>query len=329
METKRETIFSRALSAGDKVQLKELSSALDCTVDLGVALLEADFATGGNELDLPPILFLKNLISNIDGISVLVENSIMEPCNVLLRTLLENFFSLEYLLEDKAGSGQRSRDFMVWDFVERRKWVKKGDVNSPEHGRLAKKFKQDKRLYDSPVMSFPMADKICERIDKGLNGETYRETWLEYERTRKIKRKTPAWYSLSNGPGSLEELAAKVGYPALYEILYRGFSSSSHGNNIVPGKISFPDGPQVNLEPLRDKTLAASTVNHCLQISNLAFRTYLKKRVPFMEKNYEEWVAYAYPYSTQLNNEVREMVKKDDQWLLDKMELNKRPPIIM
>lgn len=321
METERKPIFSRRLIDEDKDQLKEFSAVLDRTVDLGVAILEADFARGGDELDLPPILFLKNLISNIDGISVLVTSSIIEPCNTLLRTLLENFLSLEYLLEDNAGSRQRSRNFMVWDFVERRKLVKKGDVNSLEHAHLAKKFKKDKRLYDSPVMSFPMADKICERIDKGLNGETNRKTWLEYERTKKLKRKTPAWYSLFNGPGSLEELAARVGYPALYEILYRGFSSSSHGNNIVPGKISFPDGPQVNLEPLRDKTQASSTVNHCLQISNLAFRTYLKKRVPIMKESYGAWVAYAYPYSTQLNKEVSEMVEKEDQWLLAKLQL--------
>jgi len=319
METERKPIFSRQLSEGDKVQLKENASILDRTVDLGAALLEADFARGGDGLDLPPILFLKNLISNIDGISVLVASSIIEPCNALLRTLLENFLSLEYLLEDNAGSGQRSRNFMVWDFVERRKWVKKGDVNSAEHAQLAKKFKQDKRLYDSPVMSFPKADKICELIDKGLNGQTYRDTWLEYQRTRKIKKRTPAWYSLFDGPGSVEELATKLGYPALYEMLYRGFSPSSHGNNIVPGKISFPNGPEVYLEPIRDKTQASSTVNHCLQISNLAFRSYIEKRVPFMANCYKEWVAYAYPYSTQLNNEVNEMEEKKDQWLLDKI----------
>jgi len=321
MDNQRETTFSRTLKAEDQLQLKELSEVLNKTADLGTAILEADFSRGGDELNLPPILFLKNLISTIDGISVLVANAIMEPCNVLLRTLLENFFSLEYLLEDNAGSGQRSRDFMVWDFLERRKWVRKGNVNSPEHAILAKKYKQDKRLYDSPVMSFPMADKICERIDKGLNGKANLDTWMEYKRTRRIKKKTPAWYNLFNGPGSIEELAAKVGYPALYEILYRGFSPSSHGNNIVPGKISFSDGPEVNLEPLRDKTLVAATVNHCLQISNLAFRTYLRKRVPFMEKNYQQWVAVAFPYSTQLNDEVREKVKKDDQWLLDKLQL--------
>ncbi len=324
MDSKRETIFSRTLIDEDKVQLKELSTVLDRTVDFGAAILEADFARGGDELDLPPILFLKNLISNIDGISVLVANSIIEPCNTLLRTLLENFLSLEYLLEDNAGSGQRSRNFMVWDFVERRKWVKKGDVNSPEHAQLAEKFKHDKRLFDSPVMSFPMADKICEWIDKGLNGKTNQETWQEYQRTKKTKKKTPAWYSLFDGPDSLEGLAARVGYPALYEILYRGFSPSSHGNNIVPGKISFPDGPQVNIEPIRDKTQASSTVNHCLQISNLAFRTYLKKRVPFMAESYGVWVAYAYPYSTQLNNEVSEMIKKEDRLLLDRLELNER-----
>ena len=324
MDNQRDTTFSRSITAEDQTQLKELSDVLNQTADLGAAILEADFSKGGNELNLPPILFLKNLISTIDGISVLVANAIMEPCNVLLRTLLENFFSLEYLLEDNAGSGQRSRNFMVWDYLERRKWLKKGDVNSHEHAILIKKFKQDKRLYDSPVMTFPMADKICERIDQGLNNKNNLATWKEYQRTKKVKKKAPAWYSLFNGPGSIEELAAKVGYPALYEILYRGFSPSSHGNNIVPGKISFPDGPEVHLEPLRDTTLVASTVNHCLQISNLAFRTYLSKRVPFMAKNYQEWVSVAFPYSTQLNDEVKEKIKKDDQWLLDKLQLSQK-----
>jgi len=321
METQRAPLFSRTLNERDKAQLKELSAVLDKTVDLGAAILQADFDLGGDTLVLPPILFLRNLITSIDGISVLVASSIDEPCNVLLRTLLENFFSLEYLLEDNKGSGQRARNFMVWDVLERRKWLKKGDVNSPEYALLAKKFKQDKRLYDSPVMSFPMADKISELIDKSLNGEAYRKTWAEYKRTKKIKKKTPSWYSLFDGPGSLEELAAKVGYPALYEILYRGFSPSSHGNNIVPGKISFADGPWVDLEPLRDKTQMFSIVNHCLQISNLAFRSYIEKRVPFMAESYKDWVGYAYPCSTQLNEEVNQTIIKEDQWLVDKLQL--------
>lgn len=313
MEIERKTILSRTLLEEDKIYLSDLSSMLERTVDFGIKLLEADFARGGNERDLPPVLFLKNLMGNIDAISVLVASSVLEPCNVLLRTALENFFSLAYLLEDNAGSGQRSMDFLVWDLVERKKWLKKGDINSIEHQVLVKKYKHDKRFKNSPVITMPLAQQDWNRIDLALEEEGYRETFHEFERTKKTRKRNPAWYSLSDGPGSLEELAGRLGYPVLYELLYRNFSISTHGNNIVVGKLSFPDGPQAMLEPLRNKTTAESIVSHSLNVCYLAFWSYVEKRVPFMAGAYNNWIAYAHPFSEKLSEEVIEKTKKEDQ----------------
>ncbi len=58
----------------------------------------------------------------------MIKHSVIEPANNLLRTALENFFSIEYLLEEDQYLSQRAASFMVWFFVEQQRWLKQGDI---------------------------------------------------------------------------------------------------------------------------------------------------------------------------------------------------------
>src|SRR6185312_6406865 len=97
-----------------KVLLNELSGNVEECVNFGSHLVSWLFQIpNGNEVDLPIIMFLRNILDELDAISILIKYSSIESCNNLLRTVLENFFHLEYILE--KDTYDRSMCFLVWN----------------------------------------------------------------------------------------------------------------------------------------------------------------------------------------------------------------------
>ncbi len=66
-----------------------------------------------------------------------------------------------------------------------------------------------------------------------LNKPDWREAADEFEAARKRLRRRPEWCQLFDpeAPGSLEELAVRVGCGGQYEILYRYWSATAHAGD--------------------------------------------------------------------------------------------------
>lgn len=333
MDHNHEGLLSRTIDVNLKDYLLNLHDGLAKTVDFGVEILLTDFERGGTDLDLPILLFLRNLISTADGISVLIKNSIIEPANNLLRTALENFFSIEYLLGEDQYSEQRARSFMVWHFAEQQRWLKKGDNTTSEFQALVAKHKKDKSFRNIPVMEFPMADKQWKGFEALFESPELKETKNEYDRLKAAKKRTPMWYQLYGGPSSLEELANRVGYPAVYEMLYRGLSISSHGNNIISGKLYFGESSNAELASLRDSYGAESVVNHCMNFCRLAYRTIITKRMPFMAERFNQWLQECSEFNKVISAVVQENIDRQNEEMkravanIKKNELTQANPI--
>lgn len=297
--------------------LEKLHDGLLNTVKFGIELLVTDFNRGGTEMDLPVLLFLRNLISTVDGIAVLVKHSITEPANNLLRTALENFLSIEYLLQDDQLATQRAASFMVWFFIEQQRWLKKGDIHSTYYQELIKKHQRDKAFHNIPPMVMPMADEQRKKLEAIFDIPNYKQTKIEYDRTRQARRKTPSWYELYDGPGSLEDLANRAGYPAVYEMLYRGLSFSTHGNNIISGKLQFNE--TLNAEPvhLRDSYGAESIVNHCMNFCKMAYYTLVTKRMPFMANCYNQWLKQCSDFNREISEIVQQNIDRENAAMIN------------
>jgi hypothetical protein len=118
-------------------------------------------------------------------------------------------------------------------FVGRQKWLKRSDVNTDEYRRLVEKYKRDRIIKYSPVMTIPNAQAAWKHMDHVFQLPGYIEAKARYDQAKK-QRKNAMWFSLDGGAKSLEDLAGRIGYPALYEVLYRS-SFDTHGNNILQG----------------------------------------------------------------------------------------------
>ncbi|MGJ1485706.1 DUF5677 domain-containing protein [Sphingobacterium multivorum] len=276
----KKEILNRNLPDVLKNQLDTLSDEIDHIIEFGTKILEFELCRSGDDTDLPPILFLRNLIENMDAASILIRNSSIEPCKILLRTGLENFCSIEYLIMNPEKSRQRSLCFLVWNLIEHNKWLVRTNSESKDYGELKTTYSKDRLMRGFEPLIIENAAEKTLVLKEIFRKEPYSLIKQEYDLTRKKLRKNPAWYSLYCGPQSIKDLASAVDLPALYEILYRGWSHSTHGNNIVQGKLKDDLAGMLVLEPLRSPEDVVSIAQHCRNFLIASFISYVDKRCP-------------------------------------------------
>lgn len=283
-----ENIIPRDLDKGLQQTLSEFSQAIDELVNFGSQIILWDLQTAGKHEDhLPATLFLRNFLEEIDAISILVKNSSIDPSKNLLRTTLENLFYIEYLLE--ADTYNRSMAFLITNAFKNRNLALKVDGKSQAYLDFNKIFKADKLIKNSPPAILKEADKFLENSEKLINSKRYSPFKIEYERTNKVLKKPPEWYSLFNGPRSIKDLATYLKYPALYEVLFRGWSPSSHGTDIIQGKLTSSGVGTAEIVQIRYSKDAQSVTNHCFNLCLLLFKTFIQKRIPSKFTEYQNW----------------------------------------
>lgn len=279
--------------------LDKYSSWLDEMVNFGSNLISWDTENvQGQDEFLPPILFLRNLLEYVDACSILIKQSSIEPCNSILRTILENFLSIEYLLSEKTE--QRALSFLVWNAFENKKLLLSMDGKSESYTRLQSAFKKDKIFKDAPMFVLPNVSEKIRNNEELLKSEKYKQVVKEYNRTKKKLNKTPYWYSLFDGPTNIEKLADKLGYNAYYEILYRSLSSSTHGTAIIQGKVTRNEYKGIDIFQIRLSYGAKNATSFCITLITNLFKTYVLKRVPSRKDDFDLWIKTILPIINEL-----------------------------
>jgi hypothetical protein len=187
--------------------------------------------------NIVPILMFRNIFELIDSISVLVRNSSIEPCNILLRSLFESFLNFQYLFETDFKT--RAMDFLLFnrhkEILSLRRFNPKDELFAKYEVMKAK----DIIIKDLPSRSVPDIEEQIKSIERIFDLPTYKESAAEYERfkSNNKKHKPPKyWYSLHDGPRDVYQLAERLGFPAQYEILYKSWSELVHGTDIMKEK---------------------------------------------------------------------------------------------
>lgn len=269
--------------------LDKLCLKIRDTVDFGAEIIKWDLEeqTGGEYL-LPALLFLRNQIELFESISTLIKDSLIEPCNPLLRAATESYFYIEFL--NKGDVKQRGYSFLVWDAHRNIQLLKKLDGKSEQAKQFRSKYLNDKFLKDKPTFVFDKADYYLNNSESLLSLPGYKEVNEEFLRVKSTKRnRPPEWYSLFNGPGDLEKLAYSLELSGLYEGLYRTLSNSVHGTNILRGKISRGENGELEIMQIRLANDAESITLNCLNIAVITYMNYIKNRIPSRQKDYESW----------------------------------------
>lgn len=267
--------------------LKYIASGVEEIVNFGSNIIYWDLnREGGNdEEDLPPILFLRNFLEEIDAISLLIKSSSIDSCKNLQRTALENVLFIEFLLQE--DSRNRALSYLLWRAIKTNRLFALANPVTSEYKALLLKYQKDKFLKNSKPRIIEDAGKLLELRNQMFDLPKYRPIVQEYENT-KTRIKNPAWFALFNGPKNLEELAKKVGLEALYEVLYRGLSDSIHGTDIIDGKIA-QLGTKVGIDQIRSPVGAETLALNCYYLSVVVFKSYLQSRLPEKINEYNSW----------------------------------------
>ena len=240
------------------------------------------------EQALPITLFLRNYLSNIDSCSILVKNSSIEPCNNLLRTSFENLLSIFYLIDD--SSGKKAMGYLIWDAFEKAKILTKHDGKSKQYNNLVDIYKKTEILFDEKPTIFKDIDYRKEINQKRINAKQYSEILKEYHRTSgKYKPRQIAWYNLYDGPCNIRELSVRLKLEAFYEMLYKNWSSSTHGTDVINGVITGDENGMAQINQIRLPFDAETVTGIGINLSVLLFSKYIKAKIPERDNEFIRW----------------------------------------
>lgn len=282
--------------------LKKSSDVINEASQFGLKLIEWDTIENriGDE-HLSPLLFLRNIIELTNSISLLVNSGSIEPAKIILRSLIECVFSLEYMLED--NSKNRALSYLVWHAHKDLNFLDKLNLQSQIGKQFRNELEKDKLLKQNDNNSFFQNPRI--KIQKRINQELLATSHLkpieeEYQRTCS-KFKNPNWYSLFNGPKDINQLAKYLKLNASYEILFRGYSDNVHSTDNLKNKLILGDDGRISLSGIRSISNLNEVTQNSMNFVLLAYINFSKNRIPDKYPLFLEW----YNYITTRRDEIK------------------------
>jgi len=284
-------LLDRELDQSLAETLAKFSALLEESVNYGTHLVASVGKAARRRGDeaLVVTLLLRHALEIIDSISVLVRSSSIDPCAILLRALLESFFSTEYVIKGMTPQDRmkRARCFIVWHIHNELKWLDKLDAKT-QQGKQFKALMQKDVAVKNLQLSLPatIVGSIKSR-EKLLQSPQYIKIEKEYQI---IRKKNPNWFSLFGGPKTIQELSVELGRPGLYEIYYRIWSGTAHGTSLIRrGKVSPGKKGKADIVQLRLAAEAQAIVRDTLIIILGMYRSYIARYIPVQQQEFSKW----------------------------------------
>jgi hypothetical protein len=269
--------------------LGRFADLIDETINFGSHVLKwhLESARGGDET-APITLSFRHILELLDAVSINIRNSSVDPCKLLLRGALESYFGVAYILE--TDTERRAMAFMATYVNQRLKTYRKLDPTTQQGKEFRSVLKKD-HLGASMVISIPtpVIEAAIANLESLVKKAAYKDAHAEYNRLKKANSKNPYWYSLYGGPTNIEKLADHLNMQAFYHILYRQWSSSTHGTDIIQGNISRSSTGQTEILQLRlPKEPQALTVI-AVSIALKLFRLFIERYALEKSSEYKSW----------------------------------------
>jgi hypothetical protein len=273
-----------------KSALEQFGSLVDETIAFGTHVLkwQMDSATGGDEV-APITLSIRHILDMLAAVSSCVKSSNIDPCKSILRATLESFLGLAYLL--KEDSSRRGFAFLAVEASQRLKHVKMLDPSTTEGDAFRKALESDTVVPGFvPNISPEVIKTSLANTEAFLASRGVREAVAELKRLKKKnKNSNPHWYSLYGGPTNLERLATSLGYQSLYLVYYKHWSRSTHGIDVVQGKLGPGPSGRPRLIQLRVPTEAQTATQFAVTLALKMFRLIVDKYCPEKQSEFASW----------------------------------------
>lgn len=176
--------------------------------------------------------FFRRSLELLDTLSVLIRNSCIHPCQLILRSLFEILLSIEYLIQEDLE--KKGRDYLIWLKHKELNYLKKHFKNDPLYNDFAQTLKKDKVLKDKPIDEISNIEEAIKAKIKLIESDLYSSSENSYQKLKARQGKNPKWwFNLHDGPKDIIDLAHKLDRPAQYEVFYRAWAGYAHGTGFL------------------------------------------------------------------------------------------------
>lgn len=175
-------------------------------------------------------LFIRKIMEQVDAINILFSVCSFTQAEIILRSMLENVVSLEYILKEdilfRTASYFLSRQYQDLEIGEEcfnkelmnNKKTMIGNRNV-EFNRNCEKFEKKKKSIEKMIQS----NECYQKVDKTRN---------EIINKSKKKSRNIKWYKICNPKlNSFKDLMGETRFKKYYKHIYGGFSNEVHGLN--------------------------------------------------------------------------------------------------
>ncbi len=291
-----ETVLIRRTQTDEAALLNFLADAIEQVVNIGTHFIKWEADRGGATIEKTPLIMLyRHNLEMGDAISILLRSSSIEPCKAILRSILETSLQIEYLLKDPETRGFC---YMVCHHNKMIKQFKRLVGNSPEQKDYFNQLK-NKSYTDISANDFshPDAQNNVNRLSMLVNSKDYQVYQREYLRTSTEKdsngkkNKNPEWYSLFGGPKSCIELAENLKKKDFYEFIYRPFSSTVHGSDLINSNLQLLPNGLAQASHIRNNDAASDFAEIVIQLLTENQRIILERFNEGIKQYYAHWYA--------------------------------------
>ena len=234
-------------------------------VDYGTNLIPRAYGNSGRDLKAICLLFvqLRQFVSHLDGIALLLSNGACGTANLQLRSVLEAAHIIEWILT--GDTENKIRYLYVANLRRRRQW---DSVAIPGSSAATKHVAAASQLKLSTEQMQEIADEV-RRIDALLATPEFNAINAKFEShySRKGGFDKP-WYEVY-GATSIRNVANQIGKVKEYTYIYSSLSGMTHGSDMW--KSVFFGSGQIELSPVREP----QHIPNIIQLSaTLALRVY-------------------------------------------------------
>jgi phenolic acid decarboxylase len=192
--------------------------------------------------------------------------------------------------------------------------LRRFDSKDPFFAKYQEKKARDIIVKDVPQKPVPDIEERINKLKETFEIPSYKESSAAYEKYKsEHKGKEPKkWYSMRNGPNNFYELADYLGFPAQYETLYRSWSGSVHGSDIVNEKLSIVDPGVAAFTQLRYPSTAPNVTFMAITFGLSTIRLMTAHYVPEKAEENSAWFKREIEASYKNLNKIK-FIESEDQ----------------
>jgi len=231
-----------------------LSKHINFLIDLvnyGSNLIPRVYGSSNKKLEdiIVIAVLLKQVISMIDAIEVLISKGAVSAAHLQARAAFEASLYIDWILQEE--SEKKARYYYISNLRNQRLWALRFKTGTAEERIFSEAFEhieQYTKTNDTEDLE-KQAEEEISKIDTLLSKPSWNEISNEFEKTK--NKKTGAerdWYKLL-GITSIRQLAKEVGRLGEYDLFYSRSSEVMHGT-AYKDHIQFGKGT-ITFEPVR------------------------------------------------------------------------------